>query len=280
MVSLADNLTLQEMEKTHLRAGELIAYPPLLTPHDGEFGAGGTTVDLRSGAINPGGLGPDGEPLIKPLLTGGRIDVTYEMMQQKRLNIRSAMLLDVFEALVQNPQMTATHVMQLLHERGIIVAPIVGRLQQEQLGPTIHREIGLAIRMGLVPPAPPELVEARGTYRVEYTSPATRSQRLEELVGISRTVEIAAPWINSDPSYLEVLDGEEVIRLVAEVTGVPTKVVRTPEALAKIREQQAAAAQEQQAQAQIPDIAKAAQSAVAAAKEAQGVPALAREMNG
>ena len=218
--------------------------------------------------------------MIVPLLTGGKIDVTYEMMQQTRVNIRSAMLLDVFEALIQNPQMTATQVLQLLEERGVITAPIVGRLQSELLGPTIHREIGLAIRMGLVPPAPPELVEARGDYRIEYTSPATRAQRSGELVGITRTIEIAAPWINSDPRYLEVLDGEQVIRLSAEVNGVPAKVVRTPEQFAKIMEAQDEAARQEQQMAALPDMAKAAQAASAAAKDAQQVPALAREIGG
>lgn len=280
MVSLADNLTLQEMEKTHLRAGELIAYPPLLLPSDGPLGVGGTTVDLRGGALNMGGLDSVGNELVKPLLTGGRIDVTFEMMQQKRQNIRSAMLLDLFEILAQNPQMTATQAMLVAQERGVITAPIVGRLQQEMLGPIIHRELGLALRMGLLPPMPRALAEVRADYRIDYTGPATRSQRIEELVGITRTIEIAAPWIQSDPSYLEVLDGEKVMRLAAEVTGVPSAVVRSEEELAAVRRAQAAASQEQQALAQLPELAKAAQSAAGAAKDLQAAPNVAKEIGG
>jgi len=280
MVSLSDNLTLQEMEKTHLRAGELIAYPPLLLPSDGPLGVGGSTVDLRGGALNMGGLDGQGNQLVRPLLTGGRIDVTYEMMQQKRQNIRSAMLLDLFEILAQNPQMTATQALLVAQERGVITAPIVGRLQQEMLRPIIHRELGLSLRMGLLPPMPEALREVRADYRIDYTGPATRAQRIEELVGITRTIEIAAPWIQSDPGFLEVIDGEKVIRLAAEVTGVPSSVVRSEEELAEVRKAQAAAAQQQQQLAQLPELAKAAQSAAGAAKDLQAAPNVAKEIGG
>jgi hypothetical protein len=276
MVSLADNLTLQEMEKTLLRAGQLMTRPPLLLPHDGLLGAGGQTVDLREGALNYGGLNEAGEQMIKPMITGGRPELGFEMQQQKRQNIRSAMLLDLFEILAQNPQMTATQAMLVAQERGVITAPIVGRLQQEMLGPILHRELGLAWRMGLLPDLPDALAQVGVDYRVEYTSPATRSQRIEELVGVTRTIEIAAPWIQSDPSYLEVLDGEAVLRLAAEITGVPSKVIRTKEQLAKIREAQSAARAQQEQMAQLPEMAKAAQSAASAAKDMQATPALAK----
>lgn len=273
MLSLADNLTLQEMEKSHLRAGELIARPPLLLPHDGLFG-GGQNVDLRAGALNFGGLNDQGQPVVVPMITGGRIDVTYEMMQQKRQNIRSAMLLDLFELLAQNPQMTATQAMLVAQERGVITAPIVGRLQQEMLGPLIHREMGLMYRLGMLPELPDALKEAGVDYRVDYTSPATRSQRIEELVGITRTIEIATPWLQLNPELIEVLDGEEAIRIAAEITGVPSKVIRTKEDYQKIVEAQNQARQQQQQMEQLPELAKAAQSASAAAKDMQTNPEL------
>jgi len=278
MLSLSDNLTLQEMEKTLLRAGELMVRPPLLLPHDGLLGSGGQNVDLRAGALNFGGLDDSGKQMVVPMVTGGRPDLAFEMQQQKRQNIRSAMLLDLFEILAQNPQMTATQAMLVAQERGVITAPIVGRLQQEMLGPIIHREMGLMYRMGLLPELPGALAEAGVDYRVDYTSPATRSQRLEELVGITRTVEIMAPWLQTNPALLEVFDGEKVMRLAAEITGVPSKVIRTEEELEKIQEAQAAEAAKQERMAALPELAKAAQSASAAAKDMQGNPAVARSL--
>jgi hypothetical protein len=266
MVALADILTLQEMERTHLRAGELVAHPPLLTTSDNVLGVGGTQIDLRGGAINYGGLDAAGNVLVKPLLTGSRLDITEGMMERKRINVRSALLLDLFEILAENPQMTATQALLVAQERGMVTAPIVGRLQQEQIGPGIERELGLAFRLGRLPPMPPVLIEAQGDYRIEYTSPATRAQRAEEVVGVTRTLEVAAPFINLNPSLIEVFDAEEVMRATAELTGVPAKLLRTKEALAKIREAQAEAAQQQDMMEAAPNMARAAKDATAAAQ--------------
>jgi uncharacterized protein YfcZ (UPF0381/DUF406 family) len=69
-----------------------------------------------------------------------------------------------------------------------------------------------------------------------------------------------------------------VIRLTAEITGVPSKVIRTKEAFQKIMQVQAEARQKQQQMEQLPELAKAAQSASAAAKDLQASPGLAKSV--
>ena len=108
---------------------------------------------------------------------------------------------------------------------------------------------------------PEALVEAEGEYEIEYEGQASRLQRAEELVGVQRTLEIAAPFIQIDPGVIQVLKADEVIRLSAEINGVPNKVLRSPEEMEAI--QAAQAEQEQQAR-----MLEAVGQAAAAGKDA------------
>ena len=88
------------------------------------------------------------------------------------------------------------------------------------------------------------LKEAGGEYEIVYDSPMSRMQRAEELVGVQRTMELLSPFAQIDPTVLDIFDRDELARLTAEVSGVPTPVLRSPETIKKLREDRAA--QEQQ----------------------------------
>ena len=237
------------MKKTHIRAGHKVADPPLLLFDDGVLGAGSNQVKLQSGGMNFGGLDEQGRALIKPLITGGRLDITEAMMETERSTINDAFLVTLFQILVDTPNMTATEALLRAQEKGQMLAPTVGRQQSEMLGPQIERELALLNRQGRLRPLPPALLEAQGEYDIEYESPATRMQRVEELVGVQRTIEIMAPFVQVDPGALEIFKADEVARLAADIQGVPAKVLNTPEELAEIRQarQEAVEQQEQQA---------------------------------
>jgi hypothetical protein len=114
------------------------------------------------------------------------------------------------------------------------------------LGPQIHREFNILGRQGYLPAMPGVLAEAEGEYDVTYESPAMRFQRSEELVGIQRTLEIAAPFAQADPSVLAIFKPDEIIRLAAEINGAPSDILHTVEEMEDIAEQQAQQAQQQQ----------------------------------
>ena len=114
---------------------------------------------------------------------------------------------------------------------------------------------------------PQALVEARGEYEIVYDSPMSRMQRAEELVGVQRTMELLAPFAQIDPSVLDIFDRDELARLTAEVSGVPTPVLRSPQTLAQIREQRA---QQEQAQ-QMASMAQPVAGALKDAAQAQQI---------
>jgi hypothetical protein len=147
--------------------------------------------------------------------------------------------------------MTATQVIEIVNEKGILVAPTLGRQETEYLGPMIDREIDVLMSLGLIPPMPPRLREAQGEYQVVYTSPLALSQRANQAAGFIRTVETAKEIANitQDPSYLDPFDFDVAIPEIAAIQAVPERWMADPDQIAAKR-QTRAKAQQQQAQIQ------------------------------
>lgn len=251
---LPDVSTLQEMQKTFLRAGQKVVDPPLLVHDDRKMGRGAKKIRLEPGGLNAGGLDKDGRPMIAPLITGGRLDLTDVMMDQLRKNIREAFLIDHFELLEQERvQMTATEVLERAKEKGQLLTPIIGRQQAEFLGPLIEREIGIAQRQGLLGPLPEDLIEAEGEYEIEYESDATRMQRADEVAAFVRMNEVMLPYIQADPNLLRKVKAEDAMEHYGQDLGVPSKLFRTEDEMAE----EHAAMQAQMERDRMPEEAKA-----------------------
>lgn len=241
-LAMSNIRVLNTMKRTTLAAAQKVADPPLLAAEDGVLGA----FSQAPGYLNMGGLDASGAQLVKPLISGGDVRLGLEMMDKEREIIAGAFLMDVFRALVENPQMTATQAMELLQERATVMAPIVGRIESEGLGPQTERELDLLARGNQLPPMPPELVEAQGEYRIEYTSPARKAMRSSEGIAITRTLESVIPLAQVKPELLDVFDLDEAARELGEINGMPAKLIRDAKAMQAIKadranQQQAAA---------------------------------------
>lgn len=255
--------TANEMQKTFLRAGHMVVHPPLLVYHDGILGQGSQSVTLRPGEINYQGLDSQGRQMIQPLQTGARLDLTEGMLEKERAVINDAFLVTLFQILVETPTMTATEALMRAQEKGQLIAPTVGRQQSEMLGPLVNREFQIAARMGLLPPLPGELAESTGDYEIVYESPSQRMQRSEELVGVSRTVEMALPFAQMDPKIMLKFDAEKILELAQEINGAPVTILHDKETYAQMRQQI------EEAEAQAQQLEQATQAAPALQQLAQ-----------
>lgn len=86
---------------------------------------------------------------------------------------------------------------------------------------------------------PPELIEAQGEYKIEYTSPMRKAMRASEAIAISRTLEAIMPVAQVDPGVLDVFDMEATARELADINGYPIKGLRSPEAVMAMKEDRA-----------------------------------------
>ncbi len=262
---LPDIKSLNEMEKTMLRAAHKIVDPPLLLFGDGILSA----FNARPNALNYGGVDANGKQLVVPLQTGAHLPIGLEMADQKRGVINSAFYVTLFQILVDNPQMTATEALLRAQEKGQLLAPTMGRQESEFLGTQIVREIDIASAAGLLPPMPKRLRDRGGRIKVVHTSPLSRLRRADDAVAISRTMEMITPFAEHDPSILDTFDGDALTREIADINGVPIKVLRTIEQVMAIREGRKAAEQTT-AQADTLDVSARAAKNLAQAQQAAG----------
>ncbi len=254
MLVLPDIKMLNEQEKTIIRAAHRMVDPPMLVTDDGAL----QPFNMRPNALNPGYLNERGEELVKQLRMEGNIGLGLELQDQKRKQINDAFLVTLFQILVDQPTMTATEAMLRAQEKGQLLAPTMGRQQSEMLGPMIERELDILAAAGQLPPMPQALQDLGGLIEIDYISPLNRAQRAEEGVAILRTLESAVPLAQIDPSALRIFKVGDTIRELAEINGVPAKLLYSPDELEQIEAQENAT---QQAAALLQAAPIAAQSA-------------------
>lgn len=250
--------TLNEEKKILIKQGHRVVDPVLLAHDDGVMDG----FSLKPGALNYGGVNAQGQKLVHTLDTGN-VAVGKEMIDDERAAINDAFLVSLFQILVETPQMTATEVLERAREKGALLSPTMGRFQSESIGPMIEREFDLLMWQGLLPPAPRELMEAGGEYRVEYDAPLNRAMRAESASGIMRTFQWAAEMAaqTQDASIMDWFDTDAIIPELADVNGAPFRWLRDPQdvmARRQNREQQQTAAQVTQALPGMAQMMKAA----------------------
>lgn len=235
MMVLADIKMLNEMEKTIIRAGQKIVSPPLLLHGDGVLSAFSTRPD----ALNYGGVDDQGRQLVHPMKMGSNLPIAFEMTEQKRKSINDSFYITLFQILIENPRMTATEALIRAQEKGQLLAPTVGRQETELVGPTVKRELDIAMAAGDTPPIPRKLLDRGGVLKVKYTSPLSRLRRSEDGVAITRTLDTAMKIKTADPSsqIMDLIDDEYAMRTLADIYGAPALVLRPPEAVMQIRQQ-------------------------------------------
>lgn len=267
MLVLPNIKVANEMTKTFLRAGHRTVDPAILATSD-NFAGAGRRFNMRPGAFNAGTLDAQGRELVKPFVTGARLDMTDEMLQRQQAAITAAFFAEWGKEIRENPNMTATQVLAIIREKGEHLGPMAGRLQSEVLGPQIAREVGIEARAGRLPPMPQALVEAQGEYEIEYVSPATMYQRASELEGLQAALETAGFLAQYDPGVMSIFKADEVIRRFSEVRGGPADVFFSPEEYQAARQAQAQQAQMAQMLEGVQGAGKAAKDFAAAAPEA------------
>jgi hypothetical protein len=234
MMVLPSIKVLNEEKKTVLKQGHRIVDPVLLAHDDGVLNG----FSLKPGAINAGAVSAEGRPLVHALPTGN-LTVSKELMDDERGDINDAFLVSLFQILVESPQMTATEVLERAREKGALLSPTMGRFQSESLGPLILREYDVLKAQGLLPPPPPEVVEAQAEWKVEFDAPLNRAMRAEEGAGLQRSVQFAmeVAQATQDPSVMDVFDFDVALPDLADINAVPFRWIADPAVVAAKRKQ-------------------------------------------
>jgi hypothetical protein len=264
--------SLNEMKKTILRAAHLQVSPPVMLSDDGALQA----FNLRPNALNFGAVDNNGRPLAIPFNSGARVDIGMDLMNAEREAINDAFFVTLFKILVEEPQITATEAMLRAQEKGQLLAPTMGRIQSDMLGPIIERELDILMAAdagtGTVLPEMPDVLKKHfangGEYDIEYQSPLNLAQQAGAGAGILNTLNAVAPLAQVDPSILMRFDLEKAAEFLGRINGMPESIIRSDEEVTELKEQMAGQQEAQQ-------LLEAAPVAAGAAKDLAQASALA-----
>lgn len=267
MLALPDVMGLNVMRKSAMTAWQQWVRPPLAVAHDGVM----NRPNLNSGAINPGAIDENGRLKIQPILTSQNPGFAKDLIETERNTVREVMLNNLFQILIQNPQMTATEAMLRANEKGELLGP-AGSNIQAALSRMVDREIGILQRKGAFDDGAslevPDSIANR-PFGVKFTSPLDKLRQQKEASGILLAYQAAGQMasVRQDPSIFDNFDDDRALKIIADANGAPASIRRTQEEVAELRQQRAEAA------AQAANM-QAAQAMAKTAKD--GVPALAQ----
>jgi hypothetical protein len=223
------------MKKTLIKQGHKAVDPTLLVNDDGVLSG---RIDTRPNALVYGGLNSQGQKMVQALDTGGNFQVGQDLLEDERNDIADNFLSTVFRMLEENKDMTAAAVYEAVAKEAALVAPIMGRLQAEDIDPMVEREIALLAEHGQLPEPPPELIEAGSKYKVTNTSPMAKAMFAEEVSGFFRLGEqaIAAAGATGDAGPLDHFDYDTAYPEIADRMSIPARWMASAEVIAQKRQ--------------------------------------------
>lgn len=229
-----------EQAKTGIRITQRAADPPMFL----SGAPGNTPFSMRPGAINYGQIDQaSGRLMAQTLDQNADLDALLAIIQDGRAVINDAFLVTLFQILLEKPpQMTATEALLRAQEKGVLLAPTMGRQQSEFLGPMIEREIDILTNAGEFDdlPMPDIMREHQSGVEIIYDAPLNRLMKTDEAVGLVRTIETLLPMADTHPEMLDVFEPLKTARIVADANGAP------PTALRSVKEMEALQQDKQQ----------------------------------
>ena len=265
MKMLPDVKMIGTMKKTRVKGWEKMCDPPIVLPDDGSIWPlatqPGGVLYKRAGGEDP-----------KWFEFKGNLQGMQEAITEVGTDIRAGFFLDLFDALIDRQNMTATEVMARIEQKMRLLIHIIGRLQSGYFNPMIHRIIGVLSRQqkknrdgsfsSLLPPMPEVLSEV--DYRIEYLGRLALALKTLETEGFVKTMTELKAYRELNPEeapyWLDNFEMDITSRDISRNNGSPArwlKDIKNRDADRKKLQQQAQAAAVLD---RIPDLSKASRN--------------------
>ena len=270
MLALDDIRGINVIRRDMLIASSQSVRPALAVASDGVM----NRPNLNPGATNVGAIDSNGRLRIQPIVTAPNAGLAGEIVERERVGIREQLFLNLFQVLVDKPEITATEAMLRANEKGELLGPAGAKIQAA-LSSMIDREIGILQRKGAFEKGGsleiPDTMVGRD-FAVRFTSPLDRTRQAKEGQAIAQAYQFAGQIAaaKGDPSVFDNLDDDEAMKFVSRVFGAPEKIIvnqKDRDAVRDARAQEAAAAKNIAA---TKELAQAAGAAAPALEMAMG----------
>lgn len=227
---------------------------------------------ITPNSIIYGGIDAEGRPALQSLLNNSDLSHMQLKIAEMQRTINDAFLLTLFQILAENPQMTATEVIERSNEKYTLLSSPLHQIADETFPDLVARELDILYRQQRLPEIPQQLVQAGVGYDIQYDNPFARLFGSDEIKTMLEFYQSVVTYSQTNPDAMMIFDEEQALRRQAQLQSLHPKIIRSDEVVQAMKEQRAEAQQEQQAMEQMNTLAQAEQrSAMAdkAAKEAQ-----------
>jgi hypothetical protein len=140
----------------------------------------------------------------------------------------------------------------------VALGPALDRIDYEGLSPTIDRVFDIASRAGILPPAPPEIQGQM--INISYVSMLKQAQDATAASGIEATLKLAGELEGLKPGSMMNIDVDYAIDKYSSLQNNDPKMIRSPEVLAQMREEEAKQQQAAQQAAIAEQLSKSAKN--------------------
>lgn len=162
-------------------------------------------------------------------------------------------------------EITAEEIRARQQEKMQVLGPVVERNVDEVLAPAIKRILGILQRTpGKLPPMPESMKRKDGSnvpIGFEFESILATAQKMNGINNIQTVLSIAGQEAALNQGIMDNLDMDETLRQVAKDASLPSKLLRSPEDVAKLRADKQRAQQQQMMAENAQKLASAAQTA-------------------
>lgn len=243
---ISDCKTTNQLMKLSLQTAELNLGGLWISQHDGVINP--NTLRIRPNAI----IAANSVDAIKRLDTGSaNVGMGLDFLQHFQAKIKRTLMSDQLTPQGSSP-LTATEIQARVNVYRNQLGAIFSRMQSEYLQTLLERVWGLAMRSGMLPPAPEELMQA-SRISFNFLNPMASSQKLSWVTSIQELMLNVGQMAQIDPTVMDNLNMDAMVQICADALAVPVEAIRTHEEIAELRqakqEQQQAMQEQQQQQA-------------------------------
>lgn len=176
-----------------------------------------------------------------------------EDLNEVRERIKETFFNNLFQTISQfetRSNVSATEIDARRAESIVMLGPVLDRIHNEGLSIIIDRVFPMMVRAGILPPPPPEI--AGKSMNIEYVSMLATAQNAAGASGIERTLGLAGNLAGVDPAVMDNIDIDFALDKYSSLLNNDPRMIRSPDALAQIRQNR----QAQQAQQQRVEMAE------------------------
>ncbi len=238
-VALGDAKVVNAYERSAMVAIEKQINPPLVISSEAKFGK----LDTSAGGVNVARGNIAGSYDL--MQTNGNLSTPFQWAELKKQQIRSAFYVDVFQS-AETPDMTATEAQIRQQEKLRGLGPKAARIQADLLDPVVSRVLFSLIAAGELE-VPQSLQEVGIKLDFAYLSPIAQAQRAIEATSILQYIQDMSIVAQIDPSIIDVIDSDMIAKEMAQIRGVPEKVLKSEEDVIALREARVQQAETQNA---------------------------------